>query len=426
VDKKLLKEVIVEQARDLTVRQQSKWRECYQLAMEQKANPFIVIISGVRRCGKSVLMQQVRNSYAERDYFLNFDDERLSGFSMADFQMLEEVLIELYGLQQTFFFDEIQLVPEWERFVRRLHNRGAKVFITGSNASMLSKELGTHLTGRFVQIEMYPFSFNEIVHHELPELLQTENLIARDRAVLKKRFNEFLEQGGFPEYLATNSTEYLQSLYQGIAYRDILVRYNLARSERQFKELVTFLASNISKDLSFLSLAKMLGVASGTTAAEYCHYLENSFLSFIISRFDYSLKKQARFGKKQYFIDQAMAKVIGFRSSADHGRVLENIVFLELKRRGQAEVYFHQTVKECDFILRKGMEIVAAIQVTASMEEPKTRSREIAGLLEAMQNYQLKEGLILTDDSSETFELKEESGSYQITVMPVWQWLLGI
>lgn len=386
---------------------------------EYGKSPFVIIISGIRRCGKSTLMNRIKT----RDsYYVNFDDERFINFDVNDFQKLYELLIELFGEKNIFLFDEIQNIPGWERFVRRLHDAGKKIYVTGSNATILSKELGTHLTGRNISFQLYPFSFREYLDMEkygidfLDASDALDKLTSVEKSKIKHMFNKYLKEGGFPEFVKTKKDEYLKNVYENIIYRDIITRYGLTK-EKPIKETVYFAVSNIGKEISFNTIKKLTGLTSATTIKEYFEYLENSYLVFLISRYDVSLKKQAYYNKKAYFIDSGMARVIGFRASEDKGRVLENLVFLELKRKN-CEIYFHRQKKECDFLVRQGINIVKAIQVTCYLEENK--DREIAGLLEALNSHDLKEGLILTLD--EEYEIKKDNK--KITVMPVWKWML--
>lgn len=384
----------------------------------------IVIVMGLRRCGKSVLMQTVRSQLPEKDYHLNFDDDRLVQFSLPDFQVMYELFIELYGEQRTFYFDEIQNISGWERFVRRLYNQGDKIFITGSNAAMLSQELGTHLTGRYVDVELYPYSFAEYLIYSQVENIDINKMTTSDKGKLKSYFSRFKVEGGLPEYLENKSDHYLHTLYDSIIYRDIIVRHRIS-NHTALKELVYYLASNIGKEMTFNALKKGLGLASATTVSNYCGYLQAAYLCFFVNRFDYSLKTQFLSPKKVYFIDQAMAMSVGFRVTSDDGRVLENIVFLELLRR-EYEVYYHRNLKECDFLLRKKGKIIGAIQVCTEMSHDATRRREIAGLMEAMDSYALSEGLIITNDDQEELELRENDRSYQIKMIPIWKWLLNV
>jgi predicted AAA+ superfamily ATPase len=193
------------------------------------------------------------------------------------FQLLHETFIELFGVQRTFYFDEIQNIPGWERFVRRLHDEGYKVFITGSNATMLSRELGTHLTGRYVQTELFPFSFNEFLAFKQHHWSESDLYTTDGRATLIGYFNEYFQTGGFPLYLKEGNADYLKSLYESILYRDVLVRNKLV-NEKELLELVNYLASNVSKLTSFNGLTKIAGVKNATTIRNYLSFLQDTIL----------------------------------------------------------------------------------------------------------------------------------------------------
>ncbi|MCK5357132.1 MAG: ATP-binding protein, partial [Elusimicrobiales bacterium] len=394
MEKTILKEIVLDQKnKKMPV---DFVRRDIELKVKKDKGDHIVIISGIRRCGKSTLLNSIRQERKESDYFLDFDDERLIDFSVNDFQLLYEVFLELFGEQRVFYFDEIQNISGWERFIRRLHNNGNKVYITGSNASMLSRELGTHLTGRFIETCLYPFSFTEFLKFKKFEYNHNLHLNTQEKIKLKRMFNEYLRLGGFPSYIKTEDNDYLKSLYESIIYRDIIVRYKLPQ-EKPLKEVVHYCASNIAKEISFNSLKDIAGIKSSTSIKEYFEYLENSFFVFLLNRFDYSLKKQIYFNKKVYFCDMAMANNIGFHFSEDFGRVLENIVFLQLQRQGK-EIYFHKSKVECDFLVKEKNRIIMAIQVSRSLKNKETRDREIFGLIDAIKQYKLKSGLILTED----------------------------
>jgi predicted AAA+ superfamily ATPase len=382
----------------------------------------IVIVMGLRRCGKSVLTQTLRSTLPEKNYYLNFDDDRLVQFTLEDFQVMYELFVELYGEQKTFYFDEIQNILGWERFVRRLYNQGNKIFITGSNAAMLSQELGTHLTGRYLDVELYPYSFEEYLISIQAPTFNIDKMTTIDKGRVKSYFSQFKIDGGLPEYLENKSDHYLQTLYNSIIYRDIIVRHNIS-NHMALKELVYYLASNIGKETTYNALKKAVHLASTTTVSNYCGYLQASYLCFLVNRFDYSLKTQFLSPKKVYFIDQALAMTVGFRASADDGRILENIVFLELKRR-HYEIYYHRNVKECDFLLRQSGKITHAIQVCTDMNNETTRQREIAGLIEAMETHTLSAGLIITSDDQEEITVNENGHNYLIKIIPIWRWLL--
>ena len=415
MNKTELKEIIVDQ----NSRQEKENlvdREIFSKVESYIKNDFVIIISGIRRCGKSTLLSQVRKKHS--GYYLNFDDERLINFHIEDFKVLEELFIELYGEKNIYYFDEIQNIPMWERFIRRLHDERKKVFITGSNASMLSKELGTHLTGRYLMLQIYPFSFREFMKLKKFELDEKEVLLTTSRAKIKRNFAEYFINGGFPEYLKELNIDYLKTLYQNIIYRDILVRYKIS-NEKIFKELVNLAINNISKEISFNSIKKTLGLGSSTTIKDYFDYLENSYLIFLTPKFDYSLKKQMYYNKKVYCIDNGLAKYLGFRMTPDNGKLLENVIFIELKRR-RKEIYYFADKNECDFVIKDENKITNVIQCCYELTKDN-KDREIAGLEQAMNKFKLKEGLILTYDQEENIQIKDK----KIKVIPVWKWLLS-
>ena len=386
--------------------------------IKEKRSDLIVIVSGLRRAGKSTLMNEIRKDHLHESYFVNFDDERLFDFTIADFQLMQELLTELYGEKNIYFFDEIQNIQGWERFVRRLHDNGKKVYVTGSNASMLSREMGTHLTGRHLSYSLYPYSFKEFLHFKKYELPIPEVLTTTEKSTIKRHFNEYIDVGGIPEFVKNRDELYVKTLYENILYRDIITRYNL-KDEKALKTTVFFAASNIAKEISYNNIRKLTGLSSATTIKEYFEYLENSYLAYLLPRFSTSLKVQVYSNKKVYFTDTAIARILGFRTSEDYGRILENTVFMELKTESK-EVYYQKENKECDFVIRDGYNITEAIQVTQSLENTDTRKRELDGMLDAMKAYKLKEGLILTDDTEDEIEIKDK----KIFVRPIWKWLL--
>lgn len=380
--------------------------------------PQIIILSGIRRCGKSTIMEQIRMNNNEKDYYLNFDDERLLHFNSDDFQQLHEVFIELFGVQNHFYFDEIQNVKNWEAFVRRIYNEGNKAYITGSNANLLSKELGTYLTGRHTQAQLYPFSFKEYLDFKRISFDDNDFYLTKGKTKLKKAFENYMNEGGFPEYLKSGNPEQLKSLYNSILYRDIIVRNNLT-NDLALRELGYFLASNIGKPVSYSRLSSLLNIKHGQTMKNYVTNFEDTYLIFQLSKFDYSVRKQVANPKKIYFIDTALAQTISFRFSEDRGRFLENIVFLELKRR-RKELFYHKEKKECDFLVVDRGKVTQAIQVSMSLYEESTRKREIDGLLDALTFHKLDTGFILTEDEEDEIFLLGK----KIQVLPVWKWLL--
>ncbi len=393
-------------------------RDAYEKVYSLSERDEIVVITGLRRVGKSTLLQQLRESAPQSDYYFNFDDDRLIHFELKDFQKLLELFIELYGIQKIFYFDEIQNIEGWETFVRRLHDQGNKIYITGSNATLFSQELGTRLTGRYIQIELYPYSFCEVVRHVLPNI--DFPITTEERGLYAKAFASYFYSGGIPSYFNSQDVVLLQTLYESVLYRDIISRYKLT-NDRPIKELVYYLSSNVGKEFSYSGLAKMIGLGSATTISDYCYFLSMSYLCYTVTRFSHSLAKQQHHNKKCYFVDHAMAKALGFRSTEDKGRFLENLVYIELRRRG-GEIYFHKEERECDFIVRRQGAISEAYQVCTELYNPTTREREIAGLMEALQSYNLERGVILTEHQEENIELKINDKIVSIHIFPVWKW----
>lgn len=412
--KQLLKDIIIDQKSFLP----SKKTIIRSFPEKYLNNEEIIIISGVRRCGKSVLLQQIRDRLPQKDYFFNFDDDRLSNFTVENFQQLYEVFIELYGEQNYFYFDEIQNIAGWEHFAKRLYNSGKKVFITGSNARMLSKELGTYLTGCYIAIELYPFSFSEFLDFREQQHLLGDISGTIARGEIQSAFNDYLKQGGFPIHLRSEDGIVLKTLYDNILYKDVMVRNQIV-NEREVKELVYYTVSNIGKPLTYTSLAKVIGVKNPTTVKNYLEYIENTYLLFSLSKLDYSVKAQLRNPKKVYAIDNALVSRLGFHFSGEEGRLLENMVYIELRRRG-GEIFYHNSGSaECDFVVRDGFRVVQAIQACYLLGSSDTREREIRGIQDAMDTYQLLEGTIITNTHEE--ELKY--GDKMIHILPAWKWL---
>lgn len=373
----------------------------------------VLILTGIRRSGKSTLLKQIMEK--KPGCYVNFEDERLIDFQAQDFEILNEVLIEIYGEVKNYFFDEIQNVPKFETFVRRLQDENKKVLITGSNAQLLSKEFGTKLTGRYKTFEVYPFSFNEYLRYKKINFAKNDVYLTGKRVEILKAFKNYLLSGGFPEYLKNKDFDYLRTLYENILYKDIITRYSVKR-EKTLKELVSILSTNISRPFTYNSIKKNLGLANAITVKEYITYLNNSYLFFELNKFSYSVKVQLASPRKIYMIDTGLSQIIGTIFSDEKGRKLENAVFIELKRRGY-DIFYYSDNAECDFLIKKGNKITEALQVCHNLTE-ENKDREIEGLAKAMENFNLNEGTILTYDQEFVID--------NITVKPVWKYLLDI
>ncbi len=365
--------------------------------------PFAMILSGIRRCGKSTLLRQITRR-VKNFYYFNFEDPRATNFEVQDFQKLDEVFSEEFGKADYYFFDEIQNVSRWELFVRTLLDRKRHVIITGSNASLLSKELGTRLTGRHLRYELFPFSFKEFLK------------LTGERPGIEA-FEEFFEKGGFPEFLKAQKAGILQELFTDIVIRDIVARHKL-RSVKTIQEMALYLLTNVGREFSYSGLREIFSLGSTSSAVSFVSYFEDSYLLFTVPKFDYSLKKQLVNPKKVYSIDNGLSNANSASFSEDKGKMLENAVFLGLRRRHK-DVFYFRGKGECDFVVKEKTKLIKAIQVCFELNEDN-KNREINGLIEALEKFQLKEGLILT--YNQTDELRV--GNRAIKVLPVWKWLL--
>jgi predicted AAA+ superfamily ATPase len=380
--------------------------------------PHAVVISGLRRVGKSTLLAQfAHRSGEERFYYVNFEDDRFLGFQAEDANDLYQALVELFGERPVFIIDEVQNVTGWEHFVRRFMDQGIKFFITGSNASLLSRELGTRLTGRYVPVELFPFSFVEFMHFKEYAIPDLTRLTTVEKASLQQKLNEYLSLGGIPEPLKYPELPLLRTLYDDIIYRDIATRYRI-EEVRALKELAFYVMSNPTSQISFNKLKEQFRLGSVNTIKNYIEYLENSWLIFTVNVYAYSVKRQQIAAKKIYSIDTGLINAIGFSFSPNTGKLMENTVFLALRRKTH-EIYYYTTPAgyEVDFYLPESGQLV---QVAQSMDNPTTREREIRALADAIGALGLSSGLILTDSYSETIT----RNGFTITIRSLAEWLL--
>lgn len=373
----------------------------------------IIVVSGIRRCGKSTLLRQFGERIGEFLY-VNLDDERLFGFTLGDFETLMLAFHKLHPGVRAMLVDEVQNVEHWERFVRRIHDEGYKVILTGSNAQLLSSELGTRLTGRYLQVELFPFSFREYLHLKG---VDPGKLTTQKKAEILTHFDYYLQKGGFPEFLKTGDDELLGRTYEDILFRDIVGRFGI-RDVKMFRQMARYLFSNFTKDASYHSLKNALGIKSAMSVRSYVRYMEEAYLVFELYNYNRSLKKQYAGTKKFYVADNGMRNAVSLRFSGDWGRMLENLVFLELKRRGSV-LYFWREKEECDFILEEKGRLVEAIQCSCEIGE-ENRRREISGLVAAMDRWEIGSGTILT--YNQEGELQAGKGR-RVRLVPAWKWL---
>jgi predicted AAA+ superfamily ATPase len=344
---------------------------------------FITIITGIRRSGKSTLMHQLIHQLDQDFAYFHFEDPRIFGFSLDDFPKLEEVL----GDTSYYFFDEIQNVPQWELFVRKLHDQGKVICITGSNASLLSKELGTRLTGRNITKELFPFNYNE--YCTFYSYKQDSDSAAK-----------FMNDGGIPLFLKTHEITYLHQLLRDILYRDIIARYGI-RNGKLVEELTLFLISNIAKPYSLNGLKKTFNLGSANSVSDYVSWLEDSYLFFSLPRFSWSLKSVAVNQKKIYSIDTGFAQANSLSFSSDKGRLFENMIYLSLRRKF-TDLYYFREKGECDFVVKEKEKVTQVVQACFDLNSDNLQ-REMNGLKEAMDFLGLQEGTIVTLNQTDLF-----------------------
>ena len=346
---------------------------------------YATIITGLRRCGKSTLLLQLLRQKYETAVYLHFEDIRLAAFGTGDFVRLHNEITKR-GIN-VLFFDEIQLIKGWELYVNQLLREHYTVFITGSNASMLSAEMGTHLTGRHLSVELFPFSYTEYF-----QFLNRENNTETVKA--------YLQSGGIPEYVKTGISSILNTLIDDILWRDIDIRYAV-RDMTSLRQLTVFLLTNLGSTISANKLAGMFGIKSPSTILEYFSYLKDAYLFDFVSLFSHSLKVQTRNPKKVYTVDLGLYTHNALSTSENSGRRLENLVFLHLRRKFKSVFYF-QAKGECDFVVLEKHAVTKAIQVCFHITD-ENFEREYNGLREAMLTFKLSYGQIVTINQSDKF-----------------------
>ena len=383
-------------------------------------SPLAQIVIGVRRSGKSTLCHKVLKNKNIDYAYANFDDERLYNLKSEQLNDILQALYTIYGDFKYLFLDEIQNVAGWHLFVNRLLRQGIRLIITGSNAKLLSGELSTHLTGRYVEIELFPFSFTEMLDYKKikPNAKTTKELAFR-----RKAYFDYLSEGGFPEMFQIGEMqkrEYLRTLFQSLIFKDIVKRFNI-KYIKTLNDISNVLLNNISREISYTKIAKTLDIKSVHTAQNYVSYLEQAYLFLSIPRFSY--KSIARAGnRKMYAIDPAFLSFLPEITGSNEGYLLENIVFLELCRRRASnnfDIYYYSNNCEIDFVLAKNGHIQQLIQVSLLLNNEKTRKREISALIKTANDLKCNNLKIITQDEKETIVQNDKT----IEVVSVIDWL---
>lgn len=382
--------------------------------------PLVKVIIGPRRSGKTVLSLQVE-AIKQRDYYyINFDDEILGSLVPEEFNMLLELLIELFGKRTFLVLDEIQNIEKWELFVNRLLRAEYNIILTGSNSKLLSGELSSALTGRSLTIELFPFSFGEYLESQNVSFsAETTSEIAQ----IRKRLTDYIESGGFPEVLFRLKDkglqqQYLRELFDATIKRDVVNRYNV-RYIRELMECAYVITSNFARKTSFNKLAKEVGV-SEHTLKKYTGYLEEAYLLLGVKKFSFKPLQIEKSIRKFYSIDTGYIHAKGLSSTRDFGFLMENLTAVELKRRGlEFYYYMYKERNEIDFVIRENRKITEVIQVT--YDEDGIREREVVNGFETTKELRAKQLTVITW----YHEAEEEKDDIRITYIPLWKWLLN-
>ena len=411
-------QVVAEQREEIRIILQRGWVARENEKEIDPESKLVQIITGVRRCGKSTLAHRaLRNTnYA----YTNFDDERLGLIKSTHLNELLEALYREYGDFSHLLLDEIQNVEGWHLFVNRLQRNNIRLVITGSNSKLLSSEFATHLTGRYSVIDLFPYSFREFL--SLHEDSSQVKLTARSRGLIMSHLDKYLHAGGFPEPIEEGRhRSYLNDLFYSIVIRDILYRHNIKHT-RTFKEIASFLISNFGKEISYNRIKNMFGLGSENTAKTYVGYLEEAWLILTLPKFSFKKQESLKY-RKVYNIDTGLCQISGSSFSDNSGRILENAVFLDLLRRSRKEryeVYYYKKSVEVDFVIYKNRKAETLIQVCLSMDNDKTKKREMRALIQAGMELGASKLFIVT--MGEEAILNE--GSHKIQVLKLVDWLL--
>ncbi len=373
------------------------------------------IVTGIRRSGKSTLLYLLLK---DKDYgYINFDDINLYG---RDASEIFNSFIELYGNVKYVFLDEIQNLTGWELFVNNLQ-KTYNVFITGSNSKLLSSELSSSLTGRHIQIQLFPFNFKEFIKYKN----NLDTATNRGKNIIKNNLTFYMENGGFPEILIENESRnvYLTQLYRDIIEKDIIIRFNI-NHKRTYIDIVNFIMNAYTGYISYNKVKNKFNVGSVHTVKNYINYLEESYLVFFLDKFSYKEIEIEKSVKKVYLIDNGFIQIIN-RNSSDLGKSLENVIAINLKQlslENNFNIYYWKDYNnnEVDFIIKMGIEIKLLMQVTYAMDEKDISMREIRALIQASDILKCDNLVIITWDYSEIKVFNDK----KINFIPAWQWLL--
>src|SRR3989344_240295 len=401
----------------------------------------IIAFVGVRRAGKTYLFFQLINNLAkthsrESIFYINFEDERIERRKEA-LTSLIPALIKLYGdgnKKYSLFLDEIQVMPDWSTWLRRVYDtyRNIDFFISGSNAKLSSKEIPTELRGRALDYEIFPLDFKEFLKMRGLELEENFEHTERKLSLIKKNLDEYLEYGGFPEVVLEDSLllkrRIIQNYFKTIINLDIGERYRVKKPDLLADFLKILLNSTYCSINKSVNILKSQGKPAGKeTIINYAHYAQEVYFCFFVPIFSYKIKDREQYPKKVFFADNGLINFVGGRLSKNFGRLYESSVFLRL-RRTQAkdpstDIYYWKNLQqeEVDFVIKEGLKIKQLIQVCYDMGDYDAKKREIKALLKASKELKCNNLLVITEEK----EGEEKIGNKKIKYIPLWKWLLG-
>lgn len=420
MDSETLKRIIESQREDIEEKFKNEkiiGREGAEYAKKFLNYPNVLALLGVRRSGKSVFSILASRQLSEKRGYINFIDERLVNVKTEDLDKILQAFYELYGDVDLIILDEMQNVYGWELFVSRLRTT-KKIIITGSNSKLLSGELATHLTGRHIDLILYPFSFKEFLSFK-PNIYSTKSI-----AEVKNALKQYMAGSGFPEFIKFGR-EIVTEIYNDVLTRDCLRRHKI-REEKSFRELASYLISNFSNEFTYSKLSRIVGIKDVHTLKNYVDYLVEAYLIVVLERYSPKLKQQIIAPKKAYAIDHGFCNFVSFRLTKDFGKIFENIVCIELLRKKVANhkigVYYWKNAQqeEADFVVKEGLKVKQIIQICYDISDLKTKERELKALLKASKELKCSNLLVITDDK----EGEERINSKTINFIPLWKWLL--
>lgn len=422
----MIKRVIQQQQEELTGLLKQDYLERVDPASKADylSTGLIKLITGPRRSGKSVLSLQLLKN--KNFAYLNFDDDLL--LKNFDEDAVIQSINEFFPGYEYLVLDEIQNLPNWELWVNKLYRRGVNLIVTGSNAKLLSREMATSLTGRYVQIPVYPFSFAEYLLYQKVSLPDHLPPTPQKMGNLLSCLNTWLVNGGFPEVALNPSIlkSYLSTLFDSVLLKDIIRRFQIRQSQ-QLYDLSNYFLANFTNLFSYNQLKADLNFNSVSTIQKFTGYLSEPYLFVSLTRYANKIKLQQKSARKSYVIDNGFIQARSFELSPNYGRLLENAVFIELLRRKfrpELDLFYYRTRndREVDFVCRKGHRVEQLIQVCYDISKPVTLKREIDGLLEASTELACHNLLLITWDREEMIE----KGGFPIRLQPAWSWLCNL